>query len=209
MRTYVRVRLTERPAPSDGSSGTATGRIRAYRTPGWAGFKPALEFTSMDVGAGGEFPLIDAAPQRPADRPRRSDPEAPDRNRAEPGDAGTALGDPPDLDLAHRVGADQPDLGQCAAHRHRPDGDPARIGGTRRGLRAETEISRVLGENDCERNRKPIEFNSILSFRKGGRDGSRFHWEGRHFMADDAAPLRERPLLSFLPGHPRATLITL
>src|SRR3954465_12391399 len=99
MRTYVRVRLTERPAPSNGSSAEAAGRIRAYRRPGCAGFEPALEFTSMDVGAGGAFPPVDAATLRPADRPWRSDPENPDRGRAEPGDARAAGGDPPDLDL--------------------------------------------------------------------------------------------------------------
>src|SRR6476659_6168307 len=120
---------------------SGTSRLRTYRKAHMAGSFTAVEFISMDLGTAAKFPALDAAARRPPDRSREGDPTAPPGRRAESGDARTPGGNPPDLDLPHRVGPDQPGLGQRAADRRRPEGSPRPARGARRGVRAQARLS--------------------------------------------------------------------
>ena len=104
------------------SAGMAPYRNKAGR----GVFVPGPEPTSMDAGAGGAFPSVDATARGTPDRPEQGNPPASDGDAPEPGSARAARRHPPDLDLPHRVRPRQPDLGQRAPDRDRAARFPSR-----------------------------------------------------------------------------------
>src|SRR5436190_13138498 len=95
-------------------------------------FVPGPEPTSMDAGAGGAFPSLDATARGTPDRPEQGNPPATDGDPPEPGSAGAAGRHPSDLDLPHRVGPRQSDLGKRAPDRDGTERSSAAAGGSGR-----------------------------------------------------------------------------